>query len=340
MTTTDDYDSPWKDILEHYLPDFFAFFFPHIHAEIDWTRPPVFLDKELQQVVRDAELGRRLADKLVQVWRRDGSDAWVLIHIEVQGQEEGDFTQRMFVYAYRLFDRYRRPVVSLAILGDERATWRPSQFTLELWGCKHQFTFPVIKLLDYRARWDELEASANPFATVVMAHLTAQTTRQNAPERARAKLHLTRRLYSLGYQRQDILNLFHFIDWLLHLPEDLETQFWQALQAYEETQKMPYITSVERMGIQKGIEQGFQQGHVEGRAEGRAEGRTEGRTEGLLSGIKLLLEMKFGADGLRLLPEIEQIPEPDVLEAVLAAIKDAPTPDAVQRVYTPPDDGE
>jgi hypothetical protein len=39
-------------------------------------------------------------------------------------------------------------------------------------------------------------------------------------------------------------------------------------------------------------------------------------------------------------PEIEQIPEPDVLEAVLAAIKDAPTPDAVRRVYTPPDDGE
>jgi hypothetical protein len=69
MTSSDDYDSPWKDILETYLADFFAFFFPQIHAEIDWSRTPVFLDKELQQVVRDAELGRRLADKLVQVWR-------------------------------------------------------------------------------------------------------------------------------------------------------------------------------------------------------------------------------------------------------------------------------
>jgi len=99
---------------------------------------------------------------------------------------------------------------------------------------------------------------------------------------------------------------------------------------------MPYITSVERMGIQKGIEQGFQQGHVEGRVEGRA----EGRVEGLLSGIKLMLEMKFGADGLRLLPEIEQIPDPDVLAAVLAAIKDVPTLDELRRVYTSPDTGE
>jgi hypothetical protein len=39
-------------------------------------------------VVRDAELGRRLADKLVKVWRRDGEEVWVLIHIEVQGQVE------------------------------------------------------------------------------------------------------------------------------------------------------------------------------------------------------------------------------------------------------------
>jgi hypothetical protein len=103
-----DFDSPWKQILERFLADFLAFFFPEAHAGIDWSRGYTFLDKELQQVVRDAKLGRRLADKLVQVWLRDGSETWVLIHLEVQSQEEQDFAQRMFVYHYRLFDRYRR----------------------------------------------------------------------------------------------------------------------------------------------------------------------------------------------------------------------------------------
>ena len=116
-TPTADYDSPWKEALARYLPDAFALFFPAVHAEIDWSRQYQPLDKELQQVTRDANLGRRLADTLFQVWRRDGTDAWVLIHIEVQGQPDRDFAQRMFVYYYRIFDRHQRPIMSVAILG-------------------------------------------------------------------------------------------------------------------------------------------------------------------------------------------------------------------------------
>src|SRR5262245_12470271 len=90
-----DLDSPWKDALETYFQEFVAFFFPQVHAAIDWARGYEFLDKELQQVVRDAELGRRFADKLVKVWRKSGTEQWVLIHIEVQGQPEVDFGKRM-----------------------------------------------------------------------------------------------------------------------------------------------------------------------------------------------------------------------------------------------------
>lgn len=41
---TDDYDSPWKEILERYFCDFMAFFFPHAAAQIDWSRGYETLD--------------------------------------------------------------------------------------------------------------------------------------------------------------------------------------------------------------------------------------------------------------------------------------------------------
>lgn len=193
-------DTPWKDTLESYFEEFIAFFFPQAYREIAWSRGFEFLDKELQQVVRDAELGRRLVDKLVKISRQDGEEAWVLIHIEVQSQQETDFAERMFVYNYRIYDRYRRSVASLAVLGDESSKWRPNQFDYELFGCDMRFRFPVVKLLDYQQEWSALEASRNPFTTVVMAHLKALETRQNRNQRLQWKLALTRRLYEQGYE--------------------------------------------------------------------------------------------------------------------------------------------
>jgi hypothetical protein len=121
QTSRHDFDSPWKEGLEEYFPEFMAFFFPEIEQDIDWDRGITFLDTELQQVVRDAELGRRWADKLVQVWRKDGQETWVLCHIEIQNQKEEGFALRMLVYNYRLRDRYNIPVVSLAVLSDENS---------------------------------------------------------------------------------------------------------------------------------------------------------------------------------------------------------------------------
>jgi hypothetical protein len=67
-----DYDSPWKEALERFFPEFLALLFPAIHARIDWRVPPEFLDKELQQIGAGSPRGRRYADKLVRVQARDG----------------------------------------------------------------------------------------------------------------------------------------------------------------------------------------------------------------------------------------------------------------------------
>ncbi len=137
-----DYDTPWQEVLERYFRECLALFLPQAHADIDWAQAPVFLDKELRQVTPDAELGLRRVDKLAQVWRQDGAEAWVLIHVEVQSQEDAAFAERMYVYNYRLYDRFRRRVASLAVLGDERASWRPERFSYELWGVRSWIALP------------------------------------------------------------------------------------------------------------------------------------------------------------------------------------------------------
>jgi hypothetical protein len=76
------------------------------------------------------------------------------------------------------------------------------------------------------------------------------------------KFCLIRQLYSRGYQRQDILELFRFIDWLLMLPDILENSLMSELEQFEEIQKMPYVTSAERIGIEKGLKQGELQGEM------------------------------------------------------------------------------
>jgi len=228
------------------------FFFPQTETEIVWERGYEFLDKELQQVVRDSESGRRYADKLVKVWRASGEETWVMVHIEIQGEAETAFSQRMFTYNYRLRDRYQRFVTSLAILGDERPRWRPSGYRESLWGCTIQFEFPIVKLLDYSGQEAALETSTNPFAIVATTHLKAKETRHDLLARKQWKFALTRRLYEQGYERQDILNLYRFIDWLLVLPEGLERAFQAELEQFEQERQMRYVTSIERMAMQKG----------------------------------------------------------------------------------------
>jgi hypothetical protein len=240
-----DYDSPWKSFIELYFHNFVSFFFPHIEADIDWSKPIRFLDKELQKVVRDAEIPKRYADKLVEVHRLKGEKAIVICHIEVQNDGEADFGARMYSYNYRLRDRYNCPVVSLAILTDDSKTWRPSGFQDELWGCSTEFRFPVVKLLDYDANWPTLEASRNPFAVVTMAHNQPQ-------ERKTWRYRLTTMLYDQGYREQDILEMHSFLDWLMKLPEDVEKQFQIELKAFEEAKQMKYVTTIERMAKEEG----------------------------------------------------------------------------------------
>jgi hypothetical protein len=309
-------DSPWKDTLEHYLPAFLALYFPAVHAVIDWTRPYEWLNTELRQVVRDAELGLRLADVLVKVWLHDGTESWLLIHIELQGRQESDFPRRMFVYHYRIFDRYNRQVVSLAVLADDRPNWRPHRFAYDVCGCRLDFQFPIVKLLDFVGQEAVLEASDNPFALVTRAQLATMQTRQDPTSRYAGKIRFVRQLYERGMSRDDVLQLFRILDWMMDLPPALERLFKQEAEQIEQEMRMPYVTSVERLAKQEGI------------TEGKAEGRVEGQAEMLLRALKRRFQVVVPEE---LATWIRATPDSALLERWLDLVFEAATLEEFQQ---------
>ena len=263
----DDYDTPWKEVVTHHFPEFMAFYFPTAHAAIDWSRPHAFLDQEFAALTHDAELGKRLLDKLVSVYTHEGAEQWVLVHVEMQGWQDLDFAERIFVYNYRAYDRYRRPVASLALLTDDSKRWRPDSFGYSLLGCDVRIKFPVVKLLDFTDRIDALQLHANPFALVTAAHLLARHTRNNAHRRRIAKWRLTKLLYERDWSKQRIIDLYRVIDWIMRLPQQLDVRLREGILQLERRNAMTYLSSIERIGMEIGMQQGIQQGIQRGQAE-------------------------------------------------------------------------
>lgn len=231
----------------------------------------------------------------------------------------------MYVYNYRLFDRYNRVVVSLAVLGDNRLGWRPNRYAFEMLGCGLQFRFPSVKLLDYAKRVAKLEKDRNPFAALVLAHLKTQETNGDPEARRSWKFRLIKGLLERGLSREEIGQLFRLIDWMMDLPEAHEKLFWEDYNKLKREKKMPFIDIAQRMGREegrkKGIREGLKKGIEKGMEKGREKGREEGREEGLLEGIESVVEIKFGAKGLQFLPTIRQIGNPEKLREILRAIK-------------------
>ena len=252
----DDFDNPWKAAIERHFSSFLHFFFPAAHAEIDWTHAPVWLDQELRNVARDAKPGKRIVDKLAHIKRTDGEPAWVYIHLEIQGQQQENFSKRMFVYHYRLYDRYEQPIASLALLTDDHPRWRPERFGYRSLGCELALDYPVAKLTDWVRSEHKLADDHNPFALLTLAHLATRATRHDPSARKQEKWQLLKQLYRKGWTAQEVLDFYQVLDWMMRLPKELEQQLRQDVRTLEGELAMRYVTSFERLAMEEGIQQG------------------------------------------------------------------------------------
>jgi len=205
-------DLLWKGMLEEVFDDLLRFIFPKADQVFNMQRKFEFLDKELNELnpVPHRSAHPRFVDKLVKVYRQDGKEEWLLVHIEVQGYKDKHFRERMFQYYYRILDHHRRPVTAIAIFTGSDRKNMPNQYEYSFLGTQLIYKYNTLRIIDYS---DEvLSASDNPFAQVMLVARKALLAGK-IPERELKdqKLLLVKTLLAKKYRRSKVKTIVAFL---------------------------------------------------------------------------------------------------------------------------------
>ncbi|HOL47094.1 MAG TPA: cytosolic protein, partial [bacterium] len=260
---TSDYDLGWKEIIQKYFEDGMKLLYPELDKIIDYKKGYKFLDKEISEIIGSNKKNKKVVDSLVEVHLKNGEEKWLLLHIEFQQAKEKEFEIRIYIYNYRIFNKYKKETISFVILGDKDKNWRPNEYKIEYPEFLLHFKYKLVKLIDFETKKDELLKSKNPFALIILSHLKRLEAGNDVVKQFRIKKELVKNLYNLGFNKNDIRNIIEFIDCLFQLPKELEEEYIEEIRKYEEVKRMPLMLTAEKLGIEKGIGLGREQGMYE-----------------------------------------------------------------------------
>ena len=246
-----DFDGAWKEALRLHFQLFLKNYFPDIERLVDWSYPPDWLDKEIRGVVGRVKAKSRTVDLVARVKLLSGESIRILIHVEVQTSHEPGFSFRVARYNAGLQHSRQERVVSLVILGDLDPHWMPDEDVFECGRFLSHYRFPTCKLVR-RLETDWKDDWSLP-VIIARAQIEALRTTGKPEARAAVKWRLVRRLYDLGLERDEILDLFRLIDWMVRLSPDLDVAHSQRVEEFEKEQEMAYVTSYERYAEARAI---------------------------------------------------------------------------------------
>ena len=218
-----------------------------------------FLDKEL---FTDVTVGERYETDIVAKCKFRGQEAFFLIHIEHQAQDQANFGERMFRYFARLFEKYHLPVYPIVIfsypypLAPEPNTYQvafPNKVVLE-------FNYDVVQL--NQLNWRDFLRQENPVAAALMAKM-----RIDKSDRRRVKYECLRLMATLKLNPAKMKLIAGFVDTYLRLNAEEEILFKADIAKLEPEKQevvMEIVTSWMEEGLERGLEQGLQQGLQQG----------------------------------------------------------------------------
>lgn len=263
----------WKGMIEEVMADLLLFVDPEIGKELDLERGFEYLDKELAEMYPEPEkpANTRVVDKLVKAFLRDGSERWMLLHIEVQGKNDKEFARRMFEYFIRVFSKHGRPVAAIAVLTGKYGKMMPGAYEDRCLWMRARYEYKTLRITDYSD--DTLRASNNPFATVMLVAKEALLQVKGADEDRDNRLLdqkllmvrlLKERLAVFGEKKTGAILTFLNNYVVFKNPKTNRKFVEETDQILGKTNTMGIIEQLAEIKHQEGIKEGIKEGIQEG----------------------------------------------------------------------------
>jgi len=248
-------DTLWKLIIEGETEPCLRFFFPLMAAQIDFSKVVRFLGEEFFKLFPELnnDTQNRRLDKLIEVTLKTGETQWLLIHVEVQGYVDAEFTRRMFEYFYRILEKYQKPVTALAIFTDDDPNFHPTEHRIFCWGTEMVYSFNTYKLAEKTLA--DFQDKDNIFSIIM--ETAWYNLRKNKPEDTALydlKFKIIRRFLEMGYSKNRIRNILTFLGFYVNfedksLTENFVTKMNEVAYTYTGTKDISEVI-LEQLGDQ------------------------------------------------------------------------------------------
>jgi hypothetical protein len=197
-----------KFAIETHFEDFITYFSPKLAENLDFTVPPVFLERELHAFF-PVPKEERQAVKIIKIHLKDQNKTPAVIYIGIQGQVDPNFSGRMFYYYNQIRDKYYPKVTCLAILLDSQQSFYPNCYEETYYGYGVTFQYPVYKVLNKSLEAFAASADNNIFSIIIwVARLRLEKERKSV--KLERILEVLEKLYQLNYSIEKIKWLLFF----------------------------------------------------------------------------------------------------------------------------------
>lgn len=244
------HDQLFKQLIHTFFAEFLEEFFPEVHDHIEFSsiKP---LSEEMFTDLHEGE--SRRADIVIEAKLKE-QDTLIIIHVEPQSYTQPGFNKRMYNYFSLLYNKYRKPILPIAIFSYDNNWVERDEFIIDF-PFFHVLTFNFLKLELRKMDWRKYINSSNPVAAALLSKMGYINE-----EKVQVKKEFLRMLVKMEIDPAKSTLINDFFETYLLLTKEEENVLMEEINQLSQDES-ERIYRLPNSWWEKGRREGIQEGH-------------------------------------------------------------------------------